>query len=90
MTFVSGAGISSYHAEYLVCPDAGDVLLGTGLDQGVVADGAAGVDTAAADADPVRGVLGLARLVLARQSGTVQLPATSLNCLPPCAIEPWL
>src|SRR5205807_7133332 len=46
-------------------PGTVDVLRGAGLDQGGIAHGAAGVDTAAADADPAGGVLGLAGLVLA-------------------------
>src|SRR5207249_2772543 len=44
-------------------PRAVDVLLGAGLDQGRVADGAAGIDAAAADADPGRRILVLAGLV---------------------------
>src|SRR5262249_22689335 len=41
-----------------------DVLLGAGLDERAVGDRAAGVDATAADADPIRRVLGLTCSVL--------------------------
>ena len=48
-------------------PVGRDVLFGARLDEGVVTDGARGVDAAAADADPVRRVLGFSGSMEARR-----------------------